>query len=226
MHFCFQGEKLPGYPLVVTLCLPDGSDVAHTLLSRGLVKKSALSEAEESPQFYPRKVKGPGKSKRVKSITEMRLVTNSFLPMSTVYSVLPFKGYIPCYCCITYCLVQGNLNSHLFFLFYYRAHAQKISSREAECMLAHTELPEEGIRFDVTITHIERPDCLFIQRVPPTDDDAGFSDDPDPTLERAIVELQSLEKIMARINEPDFFQNYTPLTTAAEGQGTLVENMY
>lgn len=93
-----------------------------------------------------------------------------------------------------------------------------ISSREAEGMLAHTELPGDDIRFDVTITHIERPDCLFIQRVPPTDKDEGFSDDPDPTLESASEELQTLEEIMAKINEPEFFKKYTPLTTASEGK--------
>lgn len=105
-----------------------------------------------------------------------------------------------------------------FLLVYHRAHAQKISSREAECVLAHTELPVDDIRFDVTITHIERPDCLFIQRVPPTDEDEGFSDDPDPTLESASEELQALEEIMAKINEPEFFKKYPPLTTATEGE--------
>lgn len=85
-------------------------------------------------------------------------------------------------------------------------------------MLAHTELPVDDIRFDVTITHIERPDCLFIQRVPPTDEDEGFSDDPDPTLESASEELQALEEIMAKINEPEFFKKYPPLTTATEGE--------
>ena len=93
-----------------------------------------------------------------------------------------------------------------------------ISSREAECMLAHTELPGDGIRFDVTITHIERPDCLFIQRVPPTEIDEGFSDDPDPTLEGATEELRMLEEIMAKINNKDYFKKYTPLATASEGE--------
>jgi len=167
-----KGDKLPGYPLVVRLFLPDGSDVAHTLLSRGLVQKSILLEGEEeSPQFYPRK-RGPGKAKPINS---SRSITET------------------------------------------RAHAQKISSREAECVPAHTELPVDDIRFDVTITHIERPDCLFIQRVPPTDEDEGFSDDPDPTLESASEELQALEEIMAKINEPEFFKKYPPLTTATEG---------
>lgn len=58
--------------------LPDGSDVAHTLLTRGLVQKSPtlLEGEEESPKFYPRKG-GPCKPKPIKSrrsITETRLV--------------------------------------------------------------------------------------------------------------------------------------------------------
>lgn len=101
--------------------------------------------------------------------------------------------------------------------FFFRAHAQMISSREADYMLTHTDLPNDGIRFDVTITHIERPDCLYIQRVPPTDTDEGLSNEHDPTLEKAALELRSLEQLMAKINEPDFFKKYTPLTTATAG---------
>jgi len=96
-----------------------------------------------------------------------------------------------------------------------------ISSREAECVLARTELPGDGIRFDVTITHIERPDCIFIQRVPPTEVDQGISDDPDPTLDSATEELRTLEEIMAKINSADYFKKYTPLTTASEGELSL-----
>ena len=71
-----QGDKLPGYPLVVRLFLSDDSDVAQTLLSMGLVKKSVLLNDEEPPQFYP-KTRGPNEAKPVKSersITETRLV--------------------------------------------------------------------------------------------------------------------------------------------------------
>ena len=69
--------------------------------------------------------------------------------------------------------------------------------------------------------HLHYSDCLYIQRVPPTDKDPGFSDDPDPTLEAAAEELQTLEEIMAKINEPDYFKKYTPLTTASEGKWAL-----
>jgi len=96
-----------------------------------------------------------------------------------------------------------------------------ISSREAECVLARTELPGDGICFDVTITHIERPDCIFIQRVPPTEEDVGFSNDPDPTLESAAQELRTLVEMMAKINSADYFKNYTPLTTVSEGELSL-----
>lgn len=104
------------------------------------------------------------------------------------------------------------------FCFHQRAHAQMISSREAECVLVQSELPGDGIRFDVTITHIERPDCLFIQRVPPTEIDKGYADDLDPTLDVATEELRMLEEIMAKINSPDYFKKYTPLATAKEGE--------
>ena len=63
---------------MVKLFLPDGSDVAHTLLTKGLVQKSPLQleGEEEPPQFYPKK-RGSSKPKPVKSkrsITETRLV--------------------------------------------------------------------------------------------------------------------------------------------------------
>lgn len=118
-----------------------------------------------------------------------------------------------------FCSTSPNIN--YLTLVHDRAHAQMISSREAECVLARTELPGDGIRFDVTITHIERPDCIFIQRVPPTEVDKGFSDDPDPTLEDAAEELRTLEEIMAKINSADYFKKYTPLTTASEGELSL-----
>lgn len=67
---------------MVKLFLPDGSDVAQTLLTRGLVQKSPTQPEgeDESPQFHPRK-RGPGKPKPIKSkrsITETRLVTGSW----------------------------------------------------------------------------------------------------------------------------------------------------
>ena len=49
----------------------------------------------------------------------------------------------------------------------------------------------------------------------------GFSNDPDPTLESAAQELRTLEEMMAKINSPDYFKNYTPLTTVSEGELSL-----
>ena len=131
-----------------------------------------------------------------------------------VYSWFTCKGLY-----LSLALRHGNPDAYVRIRC--RAHAQKIGSREAECMLARTNLPLDDIRYDVTITHIERPDCLYIQRFPPTGKDPGFSDDADPTLEAAAEELQTLEEIMAKINEPDYFKKYTPLTTASDGKWAL-----
>ena len=74
----------------MNLCLPDGSDVAQTLLNRGLVEKSPALEGEEagSPQFYPRKKRGPGKSTPAmskRSITETRLVFAARRKIKTLF---------------------------------------------------------------------------------------------------------------------------------------------
>ena len=36
--FCIQGEKTPGQPLAVRMCLVEGTDVAHALLAKGLAQ--------------------------------------------------------------------------------------------------------------------------------------------------------------------------------------------
>lgn len=62
---------------MVNLSLPDGSDVAQSLLSRGLVQRSpAPGDEEQSSQFHPRKP-GPRKAKPFiskRSVTETRSV--------------------------------------------------------------------------------------------------------------------------------------------------------
>ena len=81
---------------MVNLFLPDGSDVAQTLLTRGLVQKSPTQPEgeEEPPQFYPGR-RGPGKPKSIqpkRSITETRLVAASrkkdFIPRFDTSSII------------------------------------------------------------------------------------------------------------------------------------------
>ena len=84
-------------------------------------------------------------------------------------------------------------------------------------MLAHTKLPEVGVEFDLTITQIDQPDCVFIQRVPLQDGEQGLAEDEDPTMDEAAAELQQLELMAQRINQPEYFKKLLPLTTAWKG---------
>ena len=60
---------------MVNLFLPDGLDVAHSLLSRGLVQKSNFAGGEEdSSHSFPRKQRGPRNTKPKRSVTETRSV--------------------------------------------------------------------------------------------------------------------------------------------------------
>ena len=72
-------------------------------------------------------------------------------------------------------------------------------------LISDTCLPEEGIAFDVTVTQVDTPNIVFLQRIPPTEDDQGYADDSDPTVHIANDHLLQLEDISERINTPDYF---------------------
>ena len=99
-----------------------------------------------------------------------------------------------------------------------RAQAKAITKREVNNMLTHTKLPELGVEFDVTVTQIDQPDCVFVQRVPPLEDEVGLAEDEDPTVDDAAAELQELEDMALRINRPEYFKKLLPLATAWEGK--------
>ena len=92
--------------------------------------------------------------------------------------------------------------------------------------LTETQLPDLNVHFDVTITHIVEPDCLYIQRVPPSSLDPGLSQDPDPTLAMAEVNLERLEEMAIKINQPAYFKNLQPLSTAWEGKRIKTETLF
>lgn len=70
------------------------------------------------------------------------------------------------------------------------------------------ELPDVGVCFDVTVTQVDQPDIVYIQRYPPSLDDPLFADDAyDATAENAYVELKELEDISGLINCADFFED-------------------
>ena len=95
-----------------------------------------------------------------------------------------------------------------------------ISSREAENLmqLPPNELPKMGIGFDVTVTHIDEPNFVYLQRVTPSSVDPALSQDPDPTLTIAELYLTELEELAGKINQPKYFSKLAPLSSASEGQ--------
>ncbi|KXJ22761.1 RING finger protein 17 [Exaiptasia diaphana] len=93
--------------------------------------------------------------------------------------------------------------------------AMLIGAREADQLLPSTQLPEVDMPFDVIVTHVQQPDCLFIQRSPNCEDDDVY--DIDPTLLDVEDELERLEEMQMNINKPDYFKKYEPLSHASKG---------
>lgn len=98
----------------------------------------------------------------------------------------------------------------------FRLQAMLIGAREADQLLASTQLPEVDMPFDVIVTHVQQPDCLFIQRSPNCEGDDVY--DIDPTLLDVEDELERLEDMQMNINKPDYFKKYEPLSHASEGK--------
>jgi len=74
---------------------------------------------------------------------------------------------------------------------------------------ASQSLPDVGIQFDVTVTQVDRPNLVYIQRYPPSfDGDVMLVDDSaDITAQNAYKELILLEEISFNINSVEFFEH-------------------
>lgn len=68
-------------------------------------------------------------------------------------------------------------------------------------------LPDVGVQFDVTVTQVDRPDLVYIQRFPPSfDGDLMLVDDSaDTTAQNAYKELVLLEELSFDINNAECF---------------------
>ncbi|XP_031556532.1 RING finger protein 17-like isoform X2 [Actinia tenebrosa] len=169
-----EGAKIPGMPMEVRLCFPDGMNVADALIAKGLVTStSGVVGPAPDVQSFPA---GMSKATRSKS----RGKKNP--PVSRVENKLQ---------------------------------AMLISAREADNILPQTQLPEVGMPFDVTVTHVEHPGSFFIQRSPDFDLEDVY--DTDPTLLDVEEELEKLEEMAISINQPEYFKKYEPLAHAKKG---------
>lgn len=71
-------------------------------------------------------------------------------------------------------------------------------------------LPQIGIHFDITVTQVERPNMVFIQRLPAFDGEACYARDEDDTEEIAKEHIDELRRMSLLLNSPEFFEdNYT-----------------
>lgn len=68
------------------------------------------------------------------------------------------------------------------------------------------ELPKVGVRFDVTVTQVDQPDIIYIQRFPPSEDDPLLTNDrEDGTAEKAYDQINELENLSYLINTEGYF---------------------
>lgn len=89
-------------------------------------------------------------------------------------------------------------------------------SAPAKSVVTDTFLPEKGVVFDVTVTQVDRPNVVFLQHIPPTEEDPGFGSDKDPTIHIANDHLIQLEAISRKINSPSYFESKPDITNVWE----------
>ena len=88
---------------------------------------------------------------------------------------------------------------------------------------ARQSLPDVGIKFDVTVTQVDRPNLVYIQRCPPSSDgDLMLVDDSaDITAQNAYKELVLLEEISFNINSVEFFEDKENIVSDQIKKGKL-----
>eukprot|EP00111_Clytia_hemisphaerica_P005366 TCONS_00015509-protein len=83
-----------------------------------------------------------------------------------------------------------------------------LSESPVETRLTYTEqtLPDVGVRFDVNVTQVDRPDLVYIQRASVTEGETSLSDDSiDHTAFSAYEDLTELWELSENINSDGFF---------------------
>ena len=79
-------------------------------------------------------------------------------------------------------------------------------------------LPEIGVLFDVSVTQVENPDTIFIQRYPATSEEGPFAKDEDETLDIAKDQIDELGRISVLMNSPGFFDDNSVLDVIQKGK--------
>ena len=80
-------------------------------------------------------------------------------------------------------------------------------------------LPEVGTLFDVTVTQVNQPDLIYIQRLPPLPSEPCLCDDSlDPTAMEGYAEIEMLNEISDIFNEDEFIKELKPLADPVVGK--------
>ena len=80
-------------------------------------------------------------------------------------------------------------------------------------------LPEVGALFDVTVTQVNQPDLIYIQRLPPLPSEPCLCDDSlDPTAMEGYAEIEMLNEISDIFNEDEFIKELKPLADPVVGK--------
>ena len=96
------------------------------------------------------------------------------------------------------------------FLFIYSTSCFRIgrlASLSLQDNFIEQTLPQAGVHFDVTITQVDRPNVVFIQRLPPYEDDGPYSLDDDDTEMIAREHIDQLRRISMMMNSEEFFDD-------------------
>lgn len=82
-------------------------------------------------------------------------------------------------------------------------------------------LPQAGLHFDVTVTQVDRPNVVFIQRLPPYEDDGPYSLDEDDTEMLAREHIEQLRRISVLMNSQEFFDDNSSVDHLRVGKGVI-----
>ena len=79
-------------------------------------------------------------------------------------------------------------------------------------------LPQIGVHFDISVTQVEKPNVVFVQRFPSFDGEEQYANDEDDTEEIAKEHIEELNRMSALINSPEFFDDTYFLEKLNAGQ--------
>ena len=73
----------------------------------------------------------------------------------------------------------------------------------------------------MTVTQVEAPNIVFIQRLPPSEDEESYSNDADDTEDLAKEQIDQLHRLSVLMNSDSFFDDNSALDSIKPGKISL-----